>query len=42
MTDSNRLTDLVARLRGPRTEQGGLWPIPNLHGEAAEIGRAHV
>lgn len=36
MTDSNRLTDLVARLRGPRTEQGGHWPIPNLHDEAAD------
>ena len=28
--------DLIARLRGPRTEQGGLWPIPNLHEEAAD------
>lgn len=28
--------DLIARLRGPRTEQGGLWPIPNLHDEAAD------
>lgn len=31
-----QLADLVARLRGPRTEQGGLWPIPNLHEEAAD------
>lgn len=28
--------DLIARLRGPRTEQGGLWPIPNLHEDAAD------
>ena len=28
--------DLIARLRGPRTEQGGYWPIPNLHEEAAD------
>ena len=37
--------DLIARLRGPRTEQGGLWPIPNLHEEAAdalEAMEAHI
>lgn len=28
--------DLVSRLRAPRTEQGGHWPIPNLHDEAAD------
>jgi len=30
------MTDIIARLRMPRTEQGGLWPHPNLHDEAAD------
>ena len=32
--------DLIARLRGPRTAQGGLWPIPNLHDESADALQA--
>ncbi|UOF79302.1 hypothetical protein [Caudoviricetes sp.] len=39
MTD---YSDLIARLRRPRTKQGGLWPIPNLHEEAADALEAQV
>lgn len=30
------MSDIVERLKGPRTPQGGLWPYPNLHDEAAD------
>jgi len=30
------MTDIVERLRSPRTEQGDMWPHPNLHDEAAD------
>lgn len=28
--------DILERLQGPRTPQGGSWPYPNLHDEAAD------
>lgn len=37
------MTDIVERLRSPRTEQGDMWPCPNLHEEAAdEIERLRI
>lgn len=30
------MSDIVERLQGSRTPQGGLWPYPNLHDEAAD------
>lgn len=30
------MTDIVKRLQSLRTEQGDMWPYPNLHEEAAD------
>ena len=30
------MRDILERLQGPRTPQGGSWPYPNLHDEAAD------
>jgi hypothetical protein len=30
------MVDILERLQGPRTPQGGSWPYPNLHDEAAD------
>lgn len=30
------MSDILERLRWPKTEQGDHWPIPNLHEDAAD------
>lgn len=30
------MSDILERLQTSRTSQGGLWPYPNLHDEAAD------
>jgi hypothetical protein len=30
------MVDILEKLQGPRTPQGGLWSYPNLHDEAAD------